>query len=129
MTDETPAGDPPEPGIEAVPPWMQPPSGGAPPPPDDSGATRRGVRAAMKIAGAAVALHLALLAYVKLSGDSENVWLFVPVGLLVIVGGLIAAIVVTLKLPLESRAPFWIAGIACMFGTFIVWGVTCGLAM
>jgi hypothetical protein len=129
MTDETPAGDPREPPSGAVPPWMQPPSSGAPPPPGDSQATRRGVRAAMTIAGAAVVPHLALLAYVKLSGNDENVWLFVPEGLLVIVVAFIAAIVVTLKLPLESRAPFWIAGIACMFGTFIVWGVTCGLGM
>jgi len=128
MTDETPADDAPDPRIEAVPPWMQPP-GSAPPPPRDPEATRRGVRAALAIFGVAVALHVLLLAFVKLSGKDENVWLFIPEGLLVIVGGLIAALVVTFKLPLQSRAPFWLAGIACMFGSFIVWGVTCGLGM
>jgi hypothetical protein len=40
----------------------------------------------------------------------------------VIVAGLVASIGVTLKLPLESRAPFWLAGIACSLGSFIVWG-------
>jgi len=129
MTDETPAGEPREPEHEAVPPWAQPPAGGAPPPPRDSGATRRGVRAAMMIFAAAVALHLLLLAYVKLSGNDENVWLFIPEGLLVIFLAVIAAIVVTIKLPLDSRAPFWIAGIGCMFASFLVWGVTCGLGM
>ena len=128
MTDETPAGDAPDARIEAVPPWMQPPPGSAPPPHDPE-ATRRGVRAALAIFGVAVALHVLLLAFVKLSGKDENVWLFIPEGLLVIVGGLIAALVVTFKLPLQSRAPFWLAGIACMFGSFIVWGVTCGLGM
>src|SRR5215218_4669995 len=126
MTEETPAGEVPGPGPESVPPWMQPP-GGAPPPPRDPDATRRGIRAALMIFGAAVALHLALLAFVKLSGKDENVWLFIPEGLLVIVVGLIAAIVVTLRLPLPSRAPFWLAGIACMFASFIVWGATCAL--
>ena len=123
MTDETPAGEIPVPERETAAPGMQPP------PPRDPDATRRGVRAALIILGAAVALHLALLAFVKLSGNDENVWLFLPEGLLVIVVGLIAALVVTFKLPLESRAPFWIAGIACMFASFIVWGATCALGM
>jgi hypothetical protein len=128
MTDETPADEVPERSPESVPPWMQPPTS-APPPPHDPDATRRGIRAALMIFGAAVALHLALLAFVKLSGNSENVWLFLPEGLLVIVAGLIAAIVVTLKLPMDSRAPFWIAGFACMVASFIVWGATCAMGM
>jgi hypothetical protein len=77
----------------------------------------------------AVALHLALLAFVKLSGKDENVWLFIPEGLFVIVAGLVAAIIVTIKLPMDSRAPFWLAGFVCMVASFIVWGVTCGLGM
>ena len=125
MSDETPAGEAPRPEHEAAPPM---PPGGTPPPRDPD-ATRRGIRAALMIFGAAVALHLALLAFVKLSGNSENVWLFIPEGLLVIVVGLVAAIVVTLKLPMDSRAPFWIAGFVCMVASFIVWGVTCGLGM
>jgi hypothetical protein len=128
MSDETPAGEVPAPDPEAVPPWMHPPTG-APPASGDPHATRRGVRAALMIFGAAVALHLALLAFVKLSGNSENVWLFLPEGLLVIVVGLIVSIVVTLKLPLDSRAPFWIAGIGCMFASVIVWGATCAVGM
>jgi hypothetical protein len=125
MTDETPAGDAPRPEFEAVPPWQPPPGG--PPPPRDPDATRRGIRAAAMIFAAAVGLHLVLLAGVKLSGKSENAWLFLPEGLLVIVGGLIAAIIVTVKLPMDSRAPFWIAGVACMFASFIVWGMTCAV--
>jgi hypothetical protein len=121
MSDETPAGEPRQPEYPA-------PDTGTPPPRDPD-ATRRGVRAALMILGAASALHLALLAFVKLSGNGENVWLFIPEGLLVIFFGLVAAIVITIKLPLESRAPFWIAGIACMAASFIVWGVTCGLGM
>jgi hypothetical protein len=136
MSDETPAGDPPEPEYPAAetgaPPPREPehpaPETGAPPPRDPD-ATRRGVRAALTIFGVAVALHLLVLAFVKLSGNGENVWLFIPEGLLVIVAGLVASIVVTIKLPLDSRAPFWIAGIACMFASFIVWGATCAVAM
>ena len=128
MTDETPAGEAPDPEREAMPPWMQPPTV-ARPPERDPDAAKRGIRAALMIFGAAVALHLALLAFVKLSGNSENVWLFLPEGLLVIVGGLVAAIVVTLKLPMDSRAPFWIAGFVCMVASFIVWGATCAVGM
>jgi hypothetical protein len=81
------------------------------------------------IFAAAVLLHLVLLAAVQLSGDRSNAWLFLPEGLIVIVVGLVAAIVVTLKLPPDSRAPFWIAGIACMFASATVWAVTCAVAM
>jgi hypothetical protein len=111
MTDEIPTG------------------GGVAPPPRDPDATGRGVRAAAAILAVVTLLHLALLAFVKLSGNSENVWLFIPEGLLVIVGGLTAAIIVMLRLPPESRAPFWITGLACMFASVIVWGVTCAVAM
>lgn len=128
MTDETPADEMPERGPEPVPPWMQPPTV-APPLPRDPDATKRGIRAALTIFGVAVALHLVLLAFVKLSGNSENVWLFLPEGLLVIVGGLVAAIIVTVKLPMDSRAPFWIAGFVCMVASFIVWGATCAVGM
>jgi hypothetical protein len=127
MTDETPAGDAPGPEFEAAPPWTQP--SGDPPPPRDPDATRHGVRAAMTIFAAAVGLHLVLLAGVKLSGNSENMWLFLPEGLLVMVGGLVAAIVVTTRLPMDSRAAFWITGVACMFASVIVWGMTCAVAM
>lgn len=126
MSEETPAGGPQEPGPGAMPPWMQPPGS---PPRRDPDATRRGIRAAGMIFGAAVLLHLVLLAGVKLSRNSDLAWLFLPEGLLVIVGGLIASIVVTLKLPLDSRAPFWITGIACMFLSVIVWGATCAVAL
>jgi len=122
MSDETPAGDPRQPEYPAAPYPGEPP-------PRDPDATGRGVRAALTIFGVAVALHLALLAFVKLSRNDENVWLFLPEGLLVIFFGLVSAIIVTIKLPLESRAPFWLAGIACMFGSFIVWGATCALGM
>jgi hypothetical protein len=126
MTEETPAGGAPgEAG--AVPPNGPPPPG--PPFPRDPDATGRGIRAAVMIFAVAVALHLALLAFVKLSGNDENVWLFIPEGLFVIVAGLVAAIIVTIKLPMDSRAPFWLAGFVCMVASFIVWGVTCGLGM
>jgi len=127
MTDETPAGEVPEEGPESVPPWELPPV--ARPPERDPDATKRGIRAALMIFGAVVALHVALLAFVKLSGNSENVWLFIPEGLLVIVAGLVAAIIVTIKLPMDSRAPFWIAGFVCMVASFIVWGATCAVGM
>jgi hypothetical protein len=136
MSDEIPAGDPREPEYPAPESGASPPREPehpapetAAPPPRDPDASRRGVRAALTIFGAAVALHLLVLAFVKLSGNGENVWLFIPEGLLVIVAGLIASIVVTLKLPLDSRAPFWIAGVACMFASFIVWSATCAVAM
>lgn len=128
MTDETPADEVPEPAPEEVPPWTQPPTV-ARPPERDPDATKRGIRAALMIFAAAVALHLALLAFVKLSGNGENAWLFLPEGLLVIVGGLVAAIIVTVKLPLDSRAAFWIAGFVCMAASFIVWGATCAVGM
>ena len=99
------------------------------PPPRDPDATRRGVRAALAILAVVTLVHLALLAFVKLSGKDENVWLFIPEGLLVIAIALAAAIVVMLKLPPDSRAPFWLTGLACMFASFIIWGATCALAM
>lgn len=132
MSDETPAG-PPEPGYGGGPPpeypaqpWMQPPQVR---PPRDPQATSRGIRAAVIIFFAAVALHLLLLAYVKLWGVSQDAWLFLPEGMLVMVVGLIAAIVVTVKLPQDSRGPFWLAGIACMFASVTVWAVTCAVAL
>jgi hypothetical protein len=115
MSEEIPAGGPPEPAPGER--------------PRDPDATRRGVRAALMILAAASVLHLALLAFVKLSGNDENVWLFIPEGLLVIVAGLVAAIIVTIKLPMDSRAPFWIAGFVCMVASFIVWGATCAVGM
>lgn len=132
MSDETPAG-PPEPPYGGgpppeypVPPWMQPPQIR---PPRDPQATSRGIRAAVMIFAAAVALHLLLLAFVKLSGNNENAFLFLPEGLGVILVGFIAALVVTFKLPEDSRAPFWLAGIACMFASATVWAVTCAVAL
>lgn len=119
MSEEFPAGGPP-PGYPP-PQWA--------PPPRDPDATRRGIRAAVIIFAVAVGLHLLLLAGIKLSGNNENAWLFLPEGLLVILGGLVAAIIITIKLPVDSRAAFWIAGIACMFASAIVWGLTCAVAL
>lgn len=152
MSDETPAGDPRddrrETPADGPPPPPYPPP---PPPPGTSGygyqewpheappgtgpaykdpqAVPRGVRAAAIIFGVAVALHLVTLAVVKLMGGSEAGWLFIPEGLFVVVAGFIAAIVVTMKLPLDSRAAFWISGIAFMAMSFIVWGATCAMAL
>lgn len=132
MSDETPAGPPEPPDGGGAPPeypaqpWMQPPQYR---PPRDPQATPRGIRAAVMIFLAAVALHLLLLGYVKLVGSSQDAWLFLPEGLGVILAGFIAAIVVTVKLPQDSRGPFWLAGIACMFASATVWAVTCGLAL
>jgi hypothetical protein len=94
-----------------------------------SGHVQRGVRAALLILGAAIFLHLVTLVGVELSGKSENAWIFLPEGLLVVVGALVAAIVITLRLPNESRVPFWIAGIACMFFSVLAWGATCAMAL
>jgi hypothetical protein len=130
---EHPAGEPPRNPYEAqLPPPGQPGGaggGGRAPvegPPDY---TRRGVMAALAIFAVVVVLHLVLLAFVKLSGDSNNVILFLPEGILVVVGALAAAIVVTLRLPMQSRVAFWAAGAACIFMSVIVWGATCALAM
>jgi hypothetical protein len=89
----------------------------------------RGVRAAAMIFVVAVALHVVTLAVVKLTGGNQAGWIFLPEGLFVIVAGLIAAIVATVKLPLDSRAPFWISGIAFMALSFIIWGATCAMAL
>jgi len=144
MSDETPAGgDPQYPGGGPPPPpppyagayqeWPhQAPPGVDPrvrPPERDPQAVSRGVKAAAMIFAAAVALHLLTLAAVALSGDGTNGGYFFPEGLFVAFAGLIAAIVVSLKLPLESRAAFWISGVAFMALSFIIWGVTCGLAL
>src|SRR3954465_9345946 len=48
---------------------------------------RRGVLAALAIFGVVVLIHLLMLAAVKLSGVSDAVMLFIPEGLVVIVGG------------------------------------------
>lgn len=120
---EEPAHGPPHDG--PPPPWTQPP----PRPPRTPEDTRRGINAALLIFGAAVALHLLLLAFVKLTPDGNDAWLFLPEGLFVIVAGFIAAVVVTVKLPEPSRVPFWLTGVACMFASFIIWGVTCAVAL
>jgi hypothetical protein len=123
---EHPAGEPPRNEFEAP----QGPGGRGPwyreTPPDH---TRRGAVAALAIFAAACVLHLLLLAFVKLSGDPDNAWLFLPEGLVVIVGALTVAIIVTLRLPMESRTAFWAVGAACMFMSFIVWGATCAVAL
>ena len=107
-----------------------------PPPPPEYGvnprppdATRRGILAALLIFGAAILLHLITLLGVKLSGDSNNAWLFLPEGVFVVVAALIAAGLVTSKLPRESRGPFWAMGVLCMFLSFIIWGATCAVAL
>ncbi|HYH81505.1 MAG TPA: hypothetical protein VEX86_17000 [Longimicrobium sp.] len=152
MSDETPAGDPrdergwaPDDGPPPPPPppppgsgyayqeWPHdaPPGTGPGPAPEhgNSGAVARGVRAAAMIFGVAVALHLVTLAVVKLMGGNAAGWIFIPEGLFVVVGGFVAAIVITSKLPLDSRAPFWISGVAFMALSFIVWGATCAIAL
>jgi hypothetical protein len=95
----------------------------------EADATRRGVIAALTIFGIVVAMHLILLAGVKLSGDHNNAWLFLPEGVLVVVAALVAAIVVTTRLPQQSRTAFWAVGAACMFLSFIIWGATCAVAL
>jgi hypothetical protein len=84
---------------------------------------------ALVIFGSAIGLHLVTLVGVKLSGDSNNAWLFLPEGLLVIAAALIAAVIVTVKLPPHARGPFWAAGVVCMFLSFIIWGATCAVAL
>jgi hypothetical protein len=99
------------------------------PPGRDPQAVSRGVKAAAMIFGAAVALHLLTLAAVAVSGDGNNAGYFIPEGLFVAFAGLVAGIVVSLKLPLQSRASFWISGVAFMALSFIIWGVTCGIGL
>jgi hypothetical protein len=72
-------------------------------------------------------LHVLTLAAVAITGDSSNAGYFLVEGLFVVVAGFVAALIVTAKLPTDSRAPFWISGIAFMGLSFIVWGVTCGI--
>ena len=122
---EVPRPDGPDPVPPPFPP-PPPPYGGIPRPPD---ATRRGVIPALLIFGAAVALHLVTLVGVKLSGDSNNAMIFLPEGLVVIAAALIAAVIVTVKLPPHSRGPFWATGVVCMFLSFIIWGATCAVAL
>ncbi|HET7460962.1 MAG TPA: hypothetical protein VFJ82_06930 [Longimicrobium sp.] len=99
------------------------------PPQRDPQAVSRGVKAAAWIFAAAVALHLLSLAAVAVSGDGSNGGYFLFEGLFVAFVGLLVAIFVSLKLPLESRSAFWISGVAFMALSFIIWGVTCGLAL
>ncbi|HET7234158.1 MAG TPA: hypothetical protein VFJ16_29360 [Longimicrobium sp.] len=95
----------------------------------DPGAVGRGVRAAAMIFGAAVLLHLLTLAAVAISGNGNNAGFFIPEGLLVVFVGFIVAIVVSIKLPIDSRAPFWISGVAFMALSFIIWGATCAIGL
>lgn len=92
-------------------------------------AVRRGVLASLAIFGVVVAIHLLMLAAVKLSGYPDAVMLFIPEGLVVIVGGLVAAALVARKLPPGSNVPFWATSVVCMFLSFIVWGATCAVAL
>jgi hypothetical protein len=147
MRDEYPAGEPRHPGGEYPADGPPPPPPPPPPPGDgyqewpheappgtgprykDPEAVSRGVRAAALIFAVTVLIHLLTLFGVWVSGNNVNGGYFFPEGLFVAVGGFIAAIVVTFKLPLDSRAPFWIAGVAFMALSFIIWGMTCGLAL
>src|SRR5215218_3969210 len=93
----------------------------------DPRAVSRGVKAAALIFAAACVLHLITLAAVAVSGDSSNAGYFLVEGLFVVVAGFVAALIITTRLPMDSRAPFWISGLAFMALSFIVWGVTCGI--
>jgi hypothetical protein len=126
MQEPPPNGPGPETPASGSPPPYPPPGYETPRPPD---ATRRGVVPALIIFGAAVALHLVTLVGVKLSGDTNNAWIFLPEGLLVIVAALVAAILVSVKLPPYARGPFWAMGAVCMFLSFIIWGATCAVAL
>lgn len=110
-------------------PHQAPPGVEPGPPQRDPQAVSRGVKAAALIFGAAVALHLLTLAAVAVSGDGNNAGYFIPEGLFVAFAGLVAAIIVSIKLPLQSRASFWISGVAFMALSFIIWGVTCGIGL
>jgi hypothetical protein len=91
--------------------------------------TRMAVRAALTLFGVATLLELVTLAGVRLSSDPDgNVPVFLPVGMLIFVGGLLAAVAVSIRLPRSSRATFWGLGVICIFASVILWGVTCALA-
>jgi len=94
----------------------------------DPHAVSRGVKAAALIFAAACLLHLLTLAGVAISGQGENAGFFLLEGIFVVIAGFVAALVVSFKLPMDSRAAFWISGIAFMALQFIIWGVTCGMA-
>ena len=143
---ETPADGPPPPPYPPPPPesgygatdgpggyqeWPHEAPPGVGPPPGqrykDPQAVSRGVKAAALIFAAACVLHLLTLAAVAITGDSTNAGYFLIEGMFVVVAGFVAALIVTARLPTDSRAPFWISGIAFMGLSFIVWGVTCGI--
>jgi hypothetical protein len=127
MSDQDPANNPRHPHGGGYQEWPHHAPPGVHPPQKDPQAVRRGVVAAAYIFGAAVAVHLATLAAVALMGGSDNAFLFLPEGILVVVVGLIAAIVVSVRLPMDSRPSFWLSGFAFMALQFIIWGVTCGI--
>jgi len=90
-------------------------------------AVQRGVHAAAKLFGATSLVYvLAAVAAVLDRGNRGSPQLFS--GLVVIVGGFVAAVVITLRLPLDSRAPFWTAGFAFMALSAMLWAATCSLA-
>ena len=91
---------------------------------------RQGITAALALFAVAVMVELLALGGVRLSGDPDaNVGgVFLTIGFLIFVGGSIAAIAVSARLPRAARGPFWAMGVLCAFATVILWGVTCGLA-
>lgn len=123
--DDAAAGEMPleEPRRELWEPGMGPPPGAQPKP------RRNGSRAALVLFAIASAIQVVMTIGVRMSGQQENVLMFLPVDSLIAIVGFIAAMVISAGLPKEEKRDFWSTGALCIAGTIILWGVTCGLAI
>lgn len=92
---------------------------------------RKGTTAALAMFAVAVAAVLGALAWVWLSGAGQEqaANAFLGVGGMLVAIFLFAGPAVALSLPKAERRSFWATGVICAFLGFILWGVTCGLAV
>jgi len=97
----------------------------------ESRPVRKGTTAALAMFAVAVAAELGALAWVWLSGAGQEqaANAFLGVGGMLVAIFIFAAPAVALALPKPERRSFWATGVICAFLGFILWGVTCGLAV
>ena len=96
----------------------------------DSGATRKGILAALGVFAAFVVAEAAAIGLVLAAADSpEGARAAVDVGLIVSILVLGAAVFVSHRLPRASRTAFWAMGITCIGFVMTVLIGICGMQM
>lgn len=92
---------------------------------------RKGRRAAGRLFAVAAGAQVALLLYTRLRETDQLArgLDFLFGGIVTLVVGLLAAIIISIRLPAGARKPFWVTGLLYVVLTAVIWGASCGLAV